>query len=141
MAEYYNQSFRYVQAAMIDRELFNREYHVRKQEMRWVHEVLDLCILMEGVNAKETCNHLVRQYLKMLRTHKSFGLHELEHLKYHVPPPGTPDLRTERIQVNKYLTREHDLQYRILKAQAEEEKAKKLKEMMDARLRGEPEAE
>lgn len=39
------------------------------------------------------------------------------------------------------LTREHDLQYRILKAQAEEEKAKKLKEMMDARLRGEPEAE
>lgn len=55
---------------MTDRALHSRETHVRRAELHWVEEVLGDCVRTEGVNAKEQCSHLVRQYVRMLKTHQ-----------------------------------------------------------------------
>ena len=58
-------------AAMeVDRQLHLRETAVRSAEVKLVKQTLDQCALTEGVNALENCDKLVRQYLRMMKTHK-----------------------------------------------------------------------
>lgn len=54
----------------IDRQLHLRETAVRSAELKLVKMTLDQCALTEGVNALENCDGLVRQYLRMMKTHK-----------------------------------------------------------------------
>lgn len=53
-----------------DKLLHARETAVRKAELKLVRLTLDQCAKTEGVNSVENCQHLVRQYLRMMKSHK-----------------------------------------------------------------------
>ncbi|CDZ97556.1 hypothetical protein [Phaffia rhodozyma] len=72
----------------IDRKNHIIEQEVRAAEIMIVREVLEECAATEGVNSKENCSHLVRQYLRMLKTHQSSGHRKFEREKYY--DYGTP---------------------------------------------------
>lgn len=168
---------------LVDRMLFGQEFHIRQQEIHWVREAMTYCVRVEDNNAKETCGPLIRQYLKMIRTHKvithevrdgraqrrgdpadlapspplprlippslssrlrpqrpsslqKFGFHDLERLKYKQPPPGTPDIRTERIQKTKYLTQEYDTQQMYLRSLSREDRNAQIRHHFPAPTEG-----
>ena len=67
-----------------DRQLHLREEAVRLAELQLVKRTLDQCALTEGVNALENCDGLVRQYLRMMKTHK---VRRTGRLSLRRPPP------------------------------------------------------